>query len=61
MIMKYYRPQTLDEALGLLTQADTFPLGGGTLLSKPGPAPIKVVDLQALDLNALNVKGNSLC
>lgn len=60
MIMKYYRPQTLDEALGLLTQADTFPLGGGTLLSKPGPAPIKVVDLQALDLNALNVKGNSL-
>lgn len=60
MITEYYRPQTLEEALRLITQPDTLPLGGGTLLSKPGPVPVKVVDLQALDLNALSPKGNSL-
>lgn len=60
MITEYYRPQTLEEALRLIALPDTFPLGGGTLLSKPGPAPIKVVDLQALGLNALNPKGNAL-
>jgi CO/xanthine dehydrogenase FAD-binding subunit len=59
MIKEYYRPQTLEEALRLIAQPDTLPLGGGTLLSRPGPAPIKVVDLQALGLNALNPKGNS--
>jgi len=60
MIKEYYRPQTLDEALSLLVQPDTLPLGGGTLLSKPGPAPIKVVDLQSLGLNSLSKKGNYL-
>ena len=35
MIKTYHRPQTLDEALALLNQPDTFPLGGGTLLSQP--------------------------
>jgi CO/xanthine dehydrogenase FAD-binding subunit len=60
MIKKYYRPKTLDEALQLLAQADTLPLGGGTLLSKPGPDPVKVVDLQALGLNTIQKKGNNL-
>lgn len=60
MITKYYRPTTLDDALSLLTQPDTLPLGGGTLLSKPGPAPVQVVDLQALGLDTLTPKGNSL-
>jgi len=60
MITTYHRPQTLDEALTLLTQPSTVPLGGGTLLSRPGPAPIKVVDLQALGLNTLTPKGNAL-
>jgi len=60
MITVYHRPKNLKETLNLLKQPDTFPLGGGTLLSKPGPAPIEVVDLQALGLNALTLKGNSL-
>jgi CO/xanthine dehydrogenase FAD-binding subunit len=60
VIKEYYRPQTLDDALSLLSQPDTLPLGGGTLLSRPGPAPVKVVDLQALGLNTLTSKGNSL-
>jgi putative selenate reductase FAD-binding subunit len=60
MITVYHRPKNLKETLDLLKQPDTFPLGGGTLLSKPGPAPIEVVDLQALGLNALSLKGNAL-
>jgi len=60
MIKKYHRPQTLDEALSLLTQPDTLPLGGGTLLSRSGPAPVIAVDLQALGLNTINHKGNAL-
>jgi len=60
MIKEYYRPQNLEEAIQLLAQTDTLPLGGGTLLSKPGPAPVKVVDLQALGLNTIQKKGNNL-
>jgi putative selenate reductase FAD-binding subunit len=60
MITVYHRPKNLKETLDLLKQPDTFPLGGGTLLSKSGPAPIQVVDLQALGLNALTLKGNAL-
>lgn len=60
MITEYYRPQTLEETLRLMKQPDTLPLGGGTLLSKSGLAPIKVVDLQALGLNYVRKKGNNL-
>jgi putative selenate reductase FAD-binding subunit len=60
MITVYHRPKNLKETLDLLKQPDTFPLGGGTLLSKPGPAPIQVVDLQALGLDTLTLKGNTL-
>lgn len=60
MIKEYYRPQRLEEVLKLLTQPDTLPLGGGTLLSKPGPDPVNVVDLQALGLNTIQKKGNNL-
>jgi CO/xanthine dehydrogenase FAD-binding subunit len=60
MITEYHRPQTLDEALTLLTQANTVPLGGGTLLSRPTPDPVKVVDLQALGLNTIKRQGNTL-
>jgi putative selenate reductase FAD-binding subunit len=60
MIKEYYRPQNLDEALSLLAQPDTLPLGGGTLLSNPGYAPVKVVDLQSLGLNFARKKGNNL-
>ncbi|MBI5824496.1 MAG: FAD binding domain-containing protein [Chloroflexi bacterium] len=64
MITAYHRPQTLDEALALLTQPNTLPLGGGTLLSQPTPfdsaqgRSVSVVDLQALGLDSLRVKGN---
>ena len=35
MITQYHRPQTLEEALELLSHPNTFALGGGTLLSRP--------------------------
>ena len=60
MITTYHRPQTLDEALALLTQPNTFPLGGGTLLSQSSTDPVSVVDLQRLGLDSLRVKGNDL-
>jgi putative selenate reductase FAD-binding subunit len=60
MITTYHRPQTLDEALTLLTQPNTFPLGGGTLLSQPTVDPVQVVDLQSLGLDSLLKKGNDL-
>jgi len=58
MITTYHRPQTLDEALALLTQPNTFPLGGGTLLSQSSTDPISVVDLQHLGLDSLHAQGN---
>ncbi len=60
MITTYHRPQTLDEALKLLAQPNTFPLGGGTLLSQPTTDPVSVVDLQRLGLDSLRVNGNEL-
>ena len=60
MITNYHRPQTLDEALTLLTQPNTFPLGGGTLLSHGTTDSVQVVDLQALGLNSLTRNGNNL-
>lgn len=60
MISTYHRPQTLDEALTLLTQPNTVPLGGGTLLSHRTADPVAVVDLQRLGLDALQVSGNEL-
>jgi putative selenate reductase FAD-binding subunit len=68
MITTYHRPQTMDEALALLDQPNTLPLGGGTLLSHPtpfdtaqgGPDSVAVVDLQALGLDSLRVSGNEL-
>ena len=60
MIIDYIRPQTLDQALTLLTQPNRLPLGGGTLLSQPHSAPVEVVDLQALGLNTIHKKGNNL-
>jgi CO/xanthine dehydrogenase FAD-binding subunit len=50
----------MDEALALLNQPNTLPLGGGTLLSKPTIDSVSVVDLQALGLDSLRVNGNDL-
>jgi CO/xanthine dehydrogenase FAD-binding subunit len=60
MIREYHRPQTLDEALTLLTQPDTLPLGGGTLLSTLKADPVSVVDLHSLGLNTIKKQGNNL-
>jgi len=60
MITAYHRPKTLDEALILLTQKDTVPLGGGTLLSHSSPDSVQAVDLQLLGLDSLSKSGNNL-
>jgi len=60
MITAYHRPKTLDEALALLTQPNTLPLGGGTLLSKPTTDSVQAVDLQLLGLDSLIKNGNNL-
>jgi len=60
MITAYHRPKTLDEALTLLAQPNTLPLGGGTLLSKPTTDAVQVVDLQLLGLDSLIKNGNNL-
>ena len=60
MITQYYRPQTLEEALKLLSQPDTRPLGGGTVLTQPCDASFSVVDLQALSLDDIQESGDSL-
>ena len=60
MITQYYRPQTLEEALQLLSREDTRPLGGGTLLSRPNEEFFSVVDLQTLGLDQLRKSGGNL-
>lgn len=60
MIRAYHRPKTLDEALSLLAKPNIYPLGGGTLLSKPTGESVEVVDLQSLGLNSIKKSGNAL-
>ncbi len=57
--MTYYRPDTLEEALRLLTRRDAVPLGGGTTLSRSG-RDFALVDLQSLGLDAVSPKGKRL-
>lgn len=62
MISEYHRPHTLSDALGLLTRTDpvTLPLGGGTVLSRPGRESFAVVDLQELGLDQVSFEANQL-
>lgn len=62
MIQEYYRPETLKEALTLLSRETpkTVPLGGGTVLNAPGEQPPAVVDLQALDWGGIEQKGREI-
>jgi CO/xanthine dehydrogenase FAD-binding subunit len=60
MITSYHRPVTLEEALKLLSQPNTAPLGGGTVLSHGTADSIIAVDLQRLSLDSLRANGNSL-
>lgn len=50
----------MEEALALLAQPDTLPLGGGTLLSKASAEEFAVVDLQSLGLDGVQVNGHEL-
>jgi len=62
-IRGYHRPQTLDEAIGLLARSGvtTRLLGGGTSLNAdPGVDPFEVVDLQALGLDGITTVGASV-
>ena len=60
MITQYYRPQTLEEALNLISKPNTHPLGGGTVLAQRTNESFSVVDLQALGLDKLRKSGNTL-
>ena len=60
MITQYHRPNSLEEALKLLSQPDTRPLGGGTELTKRNDETFSVVDLQNLGLDKLRKSGNNL-
>ncbi len=58
MIMQYHRPSTVDEAVELLQEPGTLPLGGGTVVTATsGPASTTVVDLQALDIAGIEHDG----
>lgn len=60
--MNYHRPLTLQDALTLLQQPNTAPMGGGTWLNSPAnPQPdADRIDLQALGINFLRKKGHTL-
>ena len=60
MITTYHRPTTLSEALALVKKENVYPLGGGIQLSQFSDDAYEVVDLQALALNEISKKGNTL-
>jgi CO/xanthine dehydrogenase FAD-binding subunit len=62
MIAEYYRPQTLAAALELLarSEVETVPMGGGTVVNCPASRAVAVVDLQALGLDGLHLRGQVL-
>jgi CO/xanthine dehydrogenase FAD-binding subunit len=62
MITEYHRPQTIEEALALLTRSQPFSvaLAGGTALDRQSSQPLAVVDLQALGLDQIAKRGNIL-
>ncbi len=62
MITSYHRPKNMEEALGLRSRTTprTVPLGGGTLRSHSKEETVEVVDLQALGLDQIVERGNSL-
>lgn len=62
MIREYHRPKSLDAALALLArkEAPPLPMGGGTVLNRPGSSVVDVVDLQSVGLDQLALEGNGL-
>jgi probable selenate reductase FAD-binding subunit len=61
VITGYFRPHSLEEALGLAARADAVVLGGGTVVNAhPGTRPVMAVDLQALDLAGIRADPGGL-
>jgi CO/xanthine dehydrogenase FAD-binding subunit len=62
MIIEYHRPDTLQEALELLSREGmkTLPMGGGTVLNRPSSESYAVVDLQSLGLDRIQAQGKTL-
>ncbi len=62
MIIEYHRPETLEQALRLLSRETplTLPMAGGTVVNRPSKQDFAVVDLQALDLNKIERRGEVL-
>lgn len=62
MITEYHRPQTIEEALQLLAQPNTLPLGGGTKINSPAfkDRDFAVIDLQDVGLNHISRSGYTL-
>jgi CO/xanthine dehydrogenase FAD-binding subunit len=60
MIIAYHRPESLENALELLSKPEmmTRPMGGGTKLINFGKESYAVVDLQLLGLNKIQDRGN---
>lgn len=62
MIVEYYRPKNLAEALALVAdpKTKTVFMGGGSTIDRYNTEPFAVLDLQDLGLNTLQSKGNTL-
>jgi len=62
MIIEYHRPQTMDQALQLLARPNprTYPLGGGSWLSRKRDEDFAVIDLQSLGLDEVQAEGGWL-
>ncbi len=62
MIIEYHRPETLEQALALLSHQNppTLPLGGGSYLSRHTSDDVAVVDLQKLGLDFIDGTENGL-
>jgi len=60
MITNYHRPQSIEEAIHLLSKPDTYPLGGGTVLTHKPESSFSVVDLQELGLDKIHKVGDKL-
>ncbi len=61
MITQYHRPFTLDAAIALLARPDAIALAGGTTVNASRDrTPKTAVDLQALDLEGIEIDGDMI-
>ena len=62
MIVEYYRPKNLAEALALVDDSKIRAvfMGGGSAIDRYSAEPFAVVDLQDLGLNTMRTKGSTL-